>query len=57
MGNRPHRLEGADREGAAAVAKPPRIRSQALIEHGSHHRCGQLQVAAGGGLLPVVNGA
>ena len=56
MGNRPHRLEGADGEGAAAVAKPARIRSQALIEHGSHHGCGQLQVAAGGCLLPVVNG-
>ena len=54
--NRPHRLQGTDGEGAAAVAESARIGRQALIEHGGHHRRLQLQVTARGGLLPVVDG-
>ena len=56
VGNGPHRLQGADGEGAAAVAEAARIGRQPFIEHGRHHRCGELQRAAGGGLLPGVDG-
>ena len=56
VGNRPHRFEGADREGATAVAKAAAFGPQAFLQHGGHHRRLQRQGGGAGILLPAVEG-
>ena len=54
--DRPHRLEGADGQGATAMAEATRIGAQALVQHSRHHGGRELELTAGRCLLPVVNG-
>ncbi len=56
MGNGAHGFEGADGEGPTAVAKPPRIGGEPLIQPRGHHGGGQRQGAIARGPLPVVDG-
>ena len=56
VGDGAHRLQGADREGAAAVAETAGIGAKPLIQSGGHHSGGQCQRTVTTSPLPIVDG-
>ena len=52
--NGPHRLQGADREGAAAMTEATAVDREGLRQHLKHHRCLQVELAGFGTSAPFL---
>ena len=54
VGNGPHRLQGTDREGAAAMTEATAVDRESLRQHFKHHRCLQVELAGLGTSAPLL---